>query len=235
MSGKGGVGKTFISVNLGLSLGEGGEEVLLIDADLPSGDVAQYLGMEDDDPGLTEYLSGEIDSVEEVLKNFSGGLDVLPTKRSLRKFLSSDIECFLDFLPGLAGQYDHVIIDSPPGISRNSINPIKVSEGLLIVVNPDEASVSSAENIQRVGNILEKDLKGYILNKWKERNFLQRLLSEETQLSKDVIYGRLGTENLGTIPFDNNVRRSTQMGIPLLRYKSGSSAAKAIKNIRNLF
>lgn len=233
MSGKGGVGKTFISVNLGLALGGEGEKVLLIDADLPSGDVAQYLGMEDYDPGLTEYLSGETDSVEEILKNYSDELDVLPTKTSLRKFLSSDIECFLDFLPDLAGQYDHVIIDSPPGISKNSINPIKVSEELIIVINPDEASVSSAENLQRVGNILEKDLRGYILNKWKDRNFLQRLLSEETQMSKDVIYGRLGTENLGTIPFDNNVLKSTQMGNPLLRYKSGASAAKAIKDIQN--
>ncbi len=115
------------------------------------------------------------------------------------------------------------------------MNPIKVSEELLIIVNPDEASVSSAENIQRVGNILEKELKGYILNKWKQKNFLQRLMSEETQMSKDTIYGRLGTEHLGTIPYDNNVIKSTQKGTPLLKHKSGASAAKAIKKIKDKF
>lgn len=218
---------------MSLALGEEDKRILLIDADLPSGNVGQYLGIGNSHPGLTEYLSGETDSIENVLKTYSNKVDVLPTKNSLRKFLSSDIEGLKGFLPDLAEQYDHVIIDSPPGISKNSINPIKVSDQLLMIVNPDEASVSSAENLQRVGNILDKKLKGYILNKWKERNFLQRLLSEETQMSKDEIYGRLGTENIGTIPYDNNVIKSTQIGNPLLQYKSGSSAAKAIKKIKN--
>lgn len=150
VSGKGGVGKTVISANLGLALGEREKQVLLVDADIPSGNLAQYLGMKNLNPNLLDFLAGEVDSIDEVLRDVAENVDVLATTSSLRKFLSADITKFESFLPDLIEGYDFVIIDSPPGISRNSISPIEVSDGLLLVVTPDEASVSAAENIHKI-------------------------------------------------------------------------------------
>lgn len=181
-------------------------------------------------PTLMELLS-EKETIENVKKNYSKNVDILPAESSLRKFLKIDTKKIQNVINDLDKEYDYIIMDSPPGISKNSITPIEISDQLIIVTTPDEASVSSAENTQRVGNILEKKLKGYILNKWKEKGFFAKIFGEETQMSEKEIQGRLGTNKLGTIPYDKNVKKSTELQKPLFQYKEGSKAIKAIKNI----
>lgn len=231
MSGKGGVGKTFVSANLGLALGRKDKQVLLIDADLPSGNLAHYLGLNNPHPSLTEFLAGEEDSIEEILKESNAGVDVLPATGSLRSFLSADIGKIKNFLQDLKEDYDYILIDSPPGISKNSISPIEASDQILLVINPDRASVSSAEKVQKIGNLLERGVRGFILNKGKERGFFENLFGEETQMSTEKVEARMATENLGKIPYDDKVRESTELGEPLLEYDESSKASKAIKKI----
>ena len=186
--------------------------------------------MENTNPTLMELLSGQ-EEIKNVLKNHSDQVDVLPTESSLRKFLEIDVKKIKDVITELEENYDYILIDSPPGISKNSIIPIESSDELLIVATPNEASISSAENTQRVGNVLEKELRGYILNKWKQKSFFSKLFGEETQMSKEEIKGRLGINEIGTIPYDNNVRKSIELKKPLINYKEGSKAMKAIKQI----
>ncbi len=225
------MGKSVISANLGLALGEKDNQVLLVDADLPSGNLAHYLGMEKPRTNLLDFLSGEVESIEEVLKNVNEKVDVLPTTNSLRKFLLADISRIEDFLPDLVQIYDYVIVDSPPGISKNSISPMEISDQLLLIVTPDEASVTAAENIQKVGNVLELGVRGFIINKREERGFFGRLFGEDSQMSVDEIEGRIPIENLGTVPYDDSVRKSTDLGKPLLNHDEGSEASEAIKEI----
>ncbi len=231
VSGKGGVGKTVISANLSLALGEKDRKVLLVDADISSGNIAQYLGIKNPYPDLSEFLAGEEDSIDSVLREISDYVHVLPSGNSLRTILEADISKIEDFLPGLAKDYDHVLLDSPPGISQNSISPIEVSDQLLLVLTPDEASVSSAGNIQKVGNILEKRTRGFVLNKWEKKGFFDKLFGGDTQMSKEKIEARMAVENLGEVPYDDKVRESTELGEPLMDRFGSSQASEAIKEI----
>ncbi len=231
VSGKGGVGKTIISANLGLALGEREKQVLLVDADLPSGNLAHYLGMKNLTPNLLDFLAGDVDSIDEILRDVSENVDILPTTNSLRKFLSADISKLESILTDLGEYYDFIIIDSPPGISRNSISPIEISDELLLVVTPDEASVSAAENIHKIGKILEREVRGFIVNKWRERGFFDRLFGDDSQMNIEKIEDRMIIENLGKIPYDDSVRESTERGEPLLEYDKSSKAFEAIEKI----
>ncbi|KXB05084.1 hypothetical protein AKJ50_01755 [candidate division MSBL1 archaeon SCGC-AAA382A13] len=230
-SGKGGVGKTTIVSNLGLAMGKNGKKALLVDADLPSGNLGYYLGHENLTPSLTDFLAGEVDSIQDVIKNVSKNVDLLPSPPTIRKFLSADISKIKTLLPDLSTEYDVTLIDCPPGISRNSITPIEASEQILLVVTPDEASVSSAENMAKIGRLIEKGMKGYILNRWKERSFFARLFGEETQIKPELIESRMGINHLGTVNEDEKVRESTEIGEPLLKYESNSDAANSIREI----
>lgn len=225
------MGKTVLSANLGLALGRKDKKILLLDADLPSGNLANYLGIEDPSPDLSDLLAGKGAKIEEVLKEIDEGVDVLPVENSLGKFLSADITEIGTLLPDLTETYDYVIMDSPPGISKNSISPMEISDRLLLVLTPDEASVSSAENIQEVGNLIERPVKGFILNKWRERGFFSRLFGEDSQMSREEIEERIPVENLGTVPYDDSVRKSTELGEPLLNHDEGCKASKAIEKI----
>lgn len=235
VSGKGGVGKTFISANLSLALGKKGKKVLVVDGDISSGNLTQYLGVRNPYPDLTEFLAGEEDSIDDVLEEFSENVHVLPAGDSLRTILKADISKIENILPEISEDYDYIFVDSPPGISQNSISPIEVSDQLLLILTPDEASVSSAGNIQKVGNILDKRIRGFILNKWESRGFFSRLFGEDTQMSEGKVEARMAIQNLGKIPYDKKVRKSTELGKPLLNRFEDSQASKAIREISDEF
>lgn len=229
------MGKTTIASNLGIVLSERGERVLLVDADLPSGNLAHHLNIEDPIRTLCGFLSGDIDSIEEAMIDVNENLDLLASKSSLREFLDSDVEKLEEDLPTFAERYDLAIIDCPPGISKNSLTPMEISDQMVLVLTADEASIGSAENIEKIGNLVDIDTRGYILNRWRERSLLSRLFSSGTQVEKELIEERMASKPIGTVPEDENVRKATEVGRPVVQYDENTGASKAIKEIGENF
>jgi len=234
-SSKGGVGKTTIISNLGVILGERGKRTLLVDADLASGNLAYYSGLRNPTPTLHELLSGRVESVEEVARKISETVTLLPSGTSLRGFLDADLNRLRDFLPDYAENYDITLIDCPPGISKNSVIPIDVSDQVLLIATPDEASVSAAENVAKLGGLLGREVKGCIVNRRRRVSFFGRMFGEDTQIDPADIKTRIGTEILGVVPEDENVKRATEIGKPVILYKPKCPASKAIREISSKF
>ncbi|MFP4005766.1 MAG: P-loop NTPase [Candidatus Hadarchaeia archaeon] len=230
-SGKGGVGKTTLASNLGVVLSEMDKEILLVDADLPSGNLAYYLNQNELKNTLTEFLAGSANNIEEGVTKIDDNLSLLAPNSSLEGFLKSDIEKLGTHLPSLSEKYDLTIIDCPPGISKNSLTPMEISDQIVIVITPDEASVSAGENIEKIGRLTEVEIKGHILNRWKKRSFLSRLFSDDTQMGEERIEERMTSKRLGNIPEEDAVRESTEKGKPVIHYAKNSEASKAIKEI----
>ncbi len=118
------VGKSFISTNLATIFAQGDKRVLLIDADMRRGYMHKYFDV-DVKPGLSELLSGQADQQKVLHKTQVANLDVItrgksPTNPS--EILSSNQ--FKELLEQLQGQYDHIIIDTPPVLA--------VTDGIII-------------------------------------------------------------------------------------------------------
>ncbi|QIT19598.1 polysaccharide biosynthesis tyrosine autokinase [Acinetobacter pittii] len=118
------VGKSFISTNLATIFAQGDKRVLLIDADMRRGYMHKYFDV-DVKPGLSELLSGQADLQKVLHKTPVANLDVItrgksPTNPS--EILSSNQ--FKELLEQLQGQYDHIIIDTPPVLA--------VTDGIII-------------------------------------------------------------------------------------------------------
>ena len=109
-----GVGKSFVSLNLGALIAQTGERVIVIDADMRRGQLNKAIGLERS-PGLSEVISEEIALEDAVHRTSVGGLYVIPTGRippNPSELLIT--EQFLDILKTVSGRFSQVIVDTPP-------------------------------------------------------------------------------------------------------------------------
>ncbi|NJK88858.1 MAG: MinD/ParA family protein [Myxococcales bacterium] len=119
-SGKGGVGKTQIAVNLAYTIAKAGKRVLLIDGDLGLANANLLLGITPQHHA-GHVLSGRVD-VRDAVVSFEGLFDLLPAGTALASLSELSLQQQVDFLDGLRlahRPYDQVIIDAGAGIGSN--------------------------------------------------------------------------------------------------------------------
>jgi tyrosine-protein kinase Etk/Wzc len=109
-----GIGKSFVSTNLGAVIAQGGKRVLIIDGDMRRGDLQEHLGMHFD-VGLTGYLSGQYQLDEVIRTTLVDGMDILP--RGIIAPNPAELlmhQRFSEVVSYASDKYDLVIIDTPP-------------------------------------------------------------------------------------------------------------------------
>lgn len=230
-SGKGGVGKTTVTANLGIQLAKMGKKVLLIDGDLASGNLALHFGLERTTPALHDILSGKRKDLESAVQKMPEGVDILPAGYSLQGFLGSNIDLFPRVISKISSQYDTVLVDSPPGVSKQSIAPLKVADKVVLITTPELPSISSTVKMKVVVELLERVLMGTIVNRIKKPSILGR----RGGMKLDELKARVETEILGVIPEDKNVQNAIHAKKPVVLYKPGASASKAFKELSKNF
>lgn len=144
--GKGGVGKTAVTANVGIALQEKGYDVAAVDADLAMTNLGELLEI-DVDTGIHHVLSGDGD-VESALVDGPGGLDVLPGTGGLDSVGSADPANLKTVIDPLRESYEIVLIDTGAGISHQNLVALGLADATVLVTTPSKIAATDAGKTQ---------------------------------------------------------------------------------------
>ncbi|MBQ8923640.1 MAG: MinD/ParA family protein [Lachnospiraceae bacterium] len=150
-SGKGGVGKTSISVNLAIELSERGKKVVIFDADFGLANVEVMLGIRPK-YNLLDLIHNE-KSIEEIITTGPKGIGFISGGSGVSELAALDNESIKILISGLAKldkMYDVVIIDTGAGITDAVMEFVMVSPEVLLVVTPEPTSITDAYSLLKV-------------------------------------------------------------------------------------
>jgi MinD-like ATPase involved in chromosome partitioning or flagellar assembly len=217
-SGKGGVGKTFFSINLSRALSILEFKTLLIDYNLTTPNVSVNLGLGQEKNNIHRYLKGEI-SIKKCIKKYKENFYIIPGSLNIEDLIDISVERLNEGILKLYNDFDYIIIDSAAGIGREALEALKSAEEVLIVTNVERSSLLDAYRLIKVLEKLDIKVLGVVINKVKKN------------VDYVKIEGFLGKEIIGIIHYDENVQKSMDSGIPLLDYDINSIASKDILEI----
>ncbi|MBO8160256.1 MAG: septum site-determining protein MinD [Thermosipho sp. (in: Bacteria)] len=227
-SGKGGVGKTTVSANLGCVLAKKGEKVCVIDADVGLKNLDVVLGLENRIIyTLIDVIKGNVTPTEALVRHkLIKSLYLLPASQIATKEMVSP-EDMINIVNELKPNFDYIIIDSPAGIERGFRNAVAPSDQALIVTTPELPAISDAD---RVIGLLEnfgfnEDNILLILNKFKPH-----MAKKGEMLTQEDVKRALAIKLLGVIPESDEVIISTNKGLPLV-LETENSITKSFENI----
>jgi len=226
-SGKGGVGKTTVTANLGMALARLGRKVALVDADFGLRNLDLLLGLENRVVYTTvEVLAGECRLEQALVKDKrEPGLVLLPAAQNRTKDAVNP-EQMQQLVNSLTESYDYVVIDSPAGIEMGFKNAIAGAKEALIVTTPEIAAVRDADRV--VGLLEAEGIKKIhlIVNRLRPA-----MVQVNDMMSVEDVQEILAIPIIGVVPEDERVIVSTNRGEPLVLSENPSLAGKAFDNI----
>lgn len=220
-SGKGGVGKTTVCANTAIAMAQLGKRITLIDADLAMANLGITLGMEDTPTTLHEVLSGDA-NIEDAIYEGPAGLKFIPSGLSLDTFLRIDVEKLKPVVAKLLENTDILLIDAPGGLGKNVLGAMISAAELLMVTMPDPSALADALKTKLVGNRLNMEIQGVVLNMVRD---------DKSEVTPEEVSVLLDAPILQTIPYDDNVKRGSVEGKPVILRNPNSPAAKAFKRL----
>ena len=225
-SGKGGVGKTTTTANIGASLADKGHKVLLIDTDIGLRNLDVVMGLENRIVyDLIDVIEGRCRISQALIKDKRCQNLVLLPAAQIRDKNDVNVDQMKELISSLKDSFDYILIDCPAGIEQGFKNAIAAANEAVVVTTPE---VSATRDADRIIGLLEA---AGIKNPRLVINRLRiDMVKDKNMLSVEDILDILAVKLLGVVPDDENVVISTNKGEPLV-YKGDSLAAKAFKNI----
>ena len=224
-SGKGGVGKTTTTANLGSSLALEGKKVALVDTDIGLRNLDVVMGLENRIVyNIVDVIEGNCRYSQAIIKDkCCSGLFLLPAAQTRDKTAIAP-EQMKKLMEQLKPEYDYIIIDCPAGIEHGFKNAIAAADRALVVTTPEVSAIRDADRIIGLlekNNIKKMDL---IVNRIRID-----MVKRGDMMSTDDVTEILAIPLLGVIPDDEQIVVSTNQGEPVIG--TDSLAGKAYKNI----
>lgn len=225
-SGKGGVGKTTATANIGAALAMMNQKVALVDADIGLRNLDVVMGLENRIVyDLVDVVEGFCKLKQALIKDKRvEGLYLLPAAQTREKTAVTP-EQMRNLVAQLKEEFDYVIVDCPAGIEQGFKNAVAGADKAMVITTPDVSSVRDAD---RVIGLLESaglEAPALIVNRIKPK-----MVDRGDMMNIDDILDVLAIPLIGVVPEDETILVSTNRGEPAV-FQESSRAGLAFRNI----
>lgn len=225
-SGKGGVGKTTSTANLGTALAFQGNKVAVVDADIGLRNLDVVMGLENRIVyDLVDVIEGRCRLRQALIKDkHLPDLCLLPAAQTRDKDAVSAND-MVELSNQLRAEFDYVLIDSPAGIESGFRNAVAGADEIVIVTTPEVSAVRDADRIIGLVDSFEKAYPRLIINRIKPH-----MVNRGEMMSVDDVLQILSIELIGVVPDDEQIVTATNRGEVAVRDRS-SRAGRAFFDI----
>lgn len=225
-SGKGGVGKTTTTANLGVALSSLGQKVVCIDGDIGLRNLDVVLGLENRIVyDLVDVVEGRCRLRQAMIRDKRlPELYLIPAAQTRDKSAISPSD-MVRLCDDLRADFDWILIDSPAGIERGFRNVLAPADNVFVVTNPEVSAVRDADRIIGLVESEEKGPAKLIINRVNPG-----MVNRGDMLNAEDVIELLAIELIGIIPDDDSVIVSTNRGQPVA-IDGKSKAGLAFRNI----
>ena len=235
-SGKGGVGKTNLSINIAIALKQMRKKVLLLDADVHLGNVDLFLGISSEYT-IADVINGD-KKIDEVIFQGPGGIDILPASSAVLDLLESEDKIAKELNKAFSQSerdYEYMIVDSGAGLSQTVLPFVLGADKVLITVTSDPASIADAYGMIKIIKKFEDSIPILLVaNRVESKSegesiYRKMKLMVERFLNSRITYG-------GTINEEPLIEETVKQQKAILLEHPGSHVARNLKVIaKNLY
>ncbi|MBW2978414.1 cell division ATPase MinD [Candidatus Woesearchaeota archaeon] len=198
LSGKGGVGKTTVAINLADALNKLGRDVVILDGNLTSPDIGLSLGLADVPASLHDVMKGKKNIMNSIYLH-SSGVRVIPGSMNLEAIKNMNLDSLEGVFKQLQGLSEIVLMDLEAGLGTETLSVLEFADEVLIVTSPEIAAVANALKAIKLADEMDVTVLGVVLNK---------VRGDSLELSEANVGTLLERPILVNIPENNDVREA---------------------------
>lgn len=221
VSGKGGVGKTTCTLNVGHALTSLGKTAILVDANIVTPNLGLQLGLLNPEGTLNKFLRKE-KNLKEVTYLHESGISVIPSSPSYAEFQKTNSQDLSRIFQHLDNTSEFVLIDAPSGLGYDLHQILKNTDEVIIVANPTISSVTDALKVSQIAKANNNTVAGVLLNMTNKGKH---------ELKPSEVEEILGERILANVKNCRKMRKANFRQMPLTYLYPRSRPAKEFKKV----